>query len=142
MKRMVCMGILAWGAMVTFAADVPAKQDAKSPAPAPVNPAVMTFLTRTMTMDFSDTPPADALGMQFGLIGARIKVAGTAKAREKKLTMKLENVTGAEALRAVGEKTGLEYRIAAETIRLATPEEWKQIDAGTVTFEELAKETK
>jgi len=139
---MLCCGILSWGAFTTFAADVPAKQEAQSPAPVPVNPAVATFLTRTMTMEFESTPPVDVLEMQFELIGARIKVAATPKAREKTLTVKLTNVTGAEALRTVGEKTGLGYRIAADTIRLAAPEEWKQIDAGTVKFEDLAKETK
>jgi len=141
-KRIMYSGILAWSAMASFAADVPAKQEAQSPAPAPVNPAVMTFLSRKVSMEFESTPPAEALQMQFHLMGARIKVASTPKAWEKKLTLRLENATGAEALRTVGEKTGLGYRIVADTIRLATPEEWKQIDAGTVKFEDLVKETK
>lgn len=139
MKRMLCSGVIALSAAFVCAEEAAAKKVAVSPAPAVVNPDVAKFLTRHMTMEFSDTPPAEALGMQMELLGANLKIAATPKARATKLTLALTDVSGAEALRRVSEKTGLGYRFSGNILRLATADEWKEIDAGKTTFEELAK---
>lgn len=139
MKRAICSGVLALSALILSAEDTPAKKDPASPAPAVVNPEVAKFLNRKMTMEFLDTPPADALEFQMSLMGAKLTIASTAQAKTKTLTLRLKEVSGAEALRVVSEKTGLGYRFAGNTLRLATADEWKEIDAGSKTFDELAK---
>jgi len=139
MKRMLCGGVLALSALFIRAEDAAAKKEVVSPAPAVVNPEVAKFLTQKMTLGFADVVPADALEMQMSLLGAGLKIACTAQAGKKTLTITLTDVSGAEALRVMSEKTGLGYRFAGNTLRLATADEWKEIDAGKKTFEELAK---
>lgn len=138
MKRAICGGVLALSALILSAEDAPAKKDPASPAPV-VNREEAKFLNRKMTMEFLDTPPADALEFQMSLMAAKLTIASTAQAKTKTLPLRLKEVSGAEVLRIVSEKTELGYRFAGNTLRLAPVDEWKEIDAGSKTFEELAK---
>jgi len=132
--KSVCV-LLALAAVSLTAADA-AKDSAP---PAPVSEEVMRFLGATITLAVTDMNPSVALEWQMRLADIPLTIETTEKASAKKVTFELRDVTLAEALRTVSKNTGVQYRIVGKAIRLAMPEEWKEIDAGTKRFEELKK---
>lgn len=138
--RMVMIALLlAAGSLI--AADGK-KADAPPPAadsktPANVGPEILKFLETTITLKVTDMQPALALMWQLKLTDIDLTVVQTKRVSEKRVTFELTDVTLAEALRQINTKTGCQYRIVKNEIRMAMPEDWKDIDAGKVTFEKL-----
>lgn len=127
--------LMAMCAVGLSAAD--AKKD--SAPPAPVSEEVMRFLSTSLNLRVTDMDPAIALDWQMRLADLPLTIESTEKASAKKVSFELIDVSLAEALRTISKNTGAEYRFAGKTIRLAMPEEWKEIDAGKKRFEDLKK---
>lgn len=132
--KSVCV-LVALAAVSLAAADAPKD----SAPPAPVSEEVMRFLGVMLNLRVTDMDPATALEWQLRLADIPLTVEATEKAGAKKVTFDLVDVTLAEALRTVSKNTGAQYRIVGKAIRLAMPEEWKEIDAGKKRFEEFRK---
>jgi len=126
---------MALAAVSLCAADAPKE----SVPPAPVSEEVMRFLGAKLNLKVSDMDPALALEWQLRLADIPLPIESTEKASAKKVSFELVDVTLAEALRTISKNTGVQYRIVGKSIRLAMPEEWKEIDAGKKRFEELKK---
>lgn len=132
--KSVCV-LVALFAVSLSAADAPKD----SAPPAPVSEEVMRFLGVTINLRVTDMDPGTALEWQLRLADIPLSVEATEKASAKKVAFELVDVTLAEALRTVSKNTGAQYRIVGKAIRLAMPEEWKEIDAGKKRFEEMKK---
>lgn len=132
--RVVC--VLAMLAAVSLsAADAPKD----SVPPAPVSEEIMRFLAVNITLKVGDMEPSTALAWQLRLAEIPLTIECTEKVSTKKVSFELVDTPLAGALRTVSQKTGSEFRIQGKAIRLAMPEEWKEIDAGKKRFEDLKK---
>lgn len=110
---------------------------ADSKTPAKVSPEILKFLGIKLNLRVSDMAPALTLLWQLKLADIPLTVAETKRVSEKKISLELVDTPLAEALRMINTKSGCQYRIVKNEIRLAMPDEWKEIDAGKTTFEKL-----
>lgn len=129
-----------WVVMTLCAVSLVAADAPKDSAPpAPVSEEVMRFLGARITLKVVDMEPGTALGWQLRLAEVPLGIESTEKASAKRTSLDLVDATLAEALRTISKNTGVQYRIVGKSIRLAMPEEWKEIDAGKKRFEDLIK---
>jgi hypothetical protein len=113
-----------------------------SEPPAPVDKKLLEFLQTKINLKVSGMSPQLALAWQLKLADIPLTPRASKTVAEKKVDFELADVTLAEALRTVNTKTGCQYRIVKNEIRMAMPEEWKEIDAGKTTFEKIVPEEK
>jgi len=144
--RLMCAG-LAFSLLVAGpggAAEVqpaPAKDSEirKSEPPAPLSEEVLRFLNGKITLRVTEMSPALALNWAFYKgkdIPLKPRQSKTIAAR--KMNFEFDEVTLATALRIIGTMCDCQYRIVKGEIRMATAEEWAQMDAGMTDFEKIA----
>jgi len=131
--------MLALASFWLSAADTPSESES-SRTPAPVNEEILRFLSGRVFLVFPDMSPSLILKWQMRVADVPLVVVCSDKAAAKSVALKFEGETLAEAVRTVSQKTGTEFRFVKDTVRIATKEEWKEIDGGITTFEKLQKE--
>lgn len=90
------------------------------------------MLMKKVTLELVDAPLGEALGFLSTL--SQVPTECDKGIAQKTVTLKLANATMAEAMKQIKETAGGEHRVVDGIIRIASPEQWKAIDAGTATF--------
>ncbi|MCK6470749.1 MAG: hypothetical protein L6R28_03285 [Planctomycetes bacterium] len=115
------------------AAEHAEKKEADSGQPAPQKVgSEAELLMRKVTLEMVNTPLAEALGFLSTL--SQVPTECDKGIAQKTVTLKLADATMAEAMKQIRESAGGEHRVVDGTIRIASPEQWKAIDAGTAKF--------
>lgn len=111
--------------------------DSGQPEPQKVgNEAQM--LMKKVTLELVDAPLGEALGFLSTL--SQVPTECDKGIAQKPVTLKLANATMAEAMKQIKETAGGEHRVVDGIIRIASPEQWKAIDAGTAKFAKAEEE--
>lgn len=106
--------------------------DSGQPAPQKVGDEA-ELLMKKVTLELVKTPLFEALGFLSTL--SQVPTECDKGIAQNIVTLKLADATMAEAMKQIKETAGGEHRVVDGTIRIAAPEQWKAIDAGTAKFE-------